>query len=268
MASTAEDLDAIVQFAHELADLARPLTLRHFRKPLSVENKAGGGAFDPVTKADRAAEKAISRALAERFPAHGVVGEEFGTRRPAAPYQWVIDPIDGTRSYIMGSPLWGTLIGLLKAGRPEFGMMDQPFTDERLWSEKGRSYFRRGNAAPIRIRTRRCGALADAILTSTHPELFDGPARRRTFAALSRATRMTRYGGDCYGYALLAAGHVDLILESGLKPYDIVALIPIIEGAGGVVTTWTGGGATEGGDILACGDPALHEKVLSAIAKS
>lgn len=261
-------LEEFAKFAHHLADIAGPITLKSFRRPLSIGNKATGGAFDPVTKADRAVERAISSALGEHFPDHGLVGEEYGTKQAKGPYSWVIDPIDGTRAYIMGSPLWGTLIGVLEAGKPIFGLMDQPFTRERTWSANGRCLFRLGESAPTRIKSRRCATLADAILTTTHPDLFEGSARRRTFNALSRAVRMTRFGGDCYSYGLLAAGHIDLVVESGLKPYDIVALIPIIEGAGGVVTTWSGGAATDGGDIVACGDPALHAKVLRFMAQS
>lgn len=257
-----------MRFAHELADLAGPLTLKHFRKSMPVENKATGGDFDPVTRADRAAEKTITKALAARFPQHGIVGEEFGTTTASGPFQWVIDPIDGTRSFIMGSPLWGTLIGVLEDGSPFFGLMDQPFTKERFWSSERGSYQRVHGGKPTRIKTRSCPGLVDAVLNSTHPDLFEGAARKRKFTSLTRAVRMTRYGGDCYSYCLLAAGHIDLIVESGLKPYDIVALIPIIEGAGGRVTTWKGGPATDGGDIVACGDPKLHAEVLEFLAKA
>jgi histidinol phosphatase-like enzyme (inositol monophosphatase family) len=258
----------LLSFAHELADLSGPAVMQHFRKPISVENKASGGAFDPVTKADRGAERVISQALKARFPDHGMVGEEYGSRNAASRYQWVIDPIDGTRAFIMGSPLWGTLIGLLDDGQPSVGLMDQPFTGERYWSAASASYLQKRGGKPKRIKTRACPRLEDAILTSTHPDLFEGAHQEQAFASLKSRVRMTRYGGDCYGYALLAAGFVDLIIESGLKSYDIVALIPIIERAGGRITTWDGQPATSGGSVVASGDPRLHDAALTAIAKS
>lgn len=265
--SPGEDFQAIVRVAHELADLSGPVILKHFRKSTPVENKAVGTAYDPVTKADRGAEKAIAQALAVRFPDHGVVGEEFGTRPGSSRFQWVIDPIDGTRSFIIGSPLWGTLIGVLDDGVPYFGLMDQPFTGERFWSGDRASYASVHGGRPTRLKTRACTRLEDAVLTSTHPDLFVGPEQTGVLAELKSAVRLTRFGGDCYGYCLLAAGHVDLIVETDLKPYDIVALIPIVERAGGQVTTWTGGDAANGGNIVATGDARLHETVLSLISK-
>ena len=258
----------LLSFAHQLADLSGPVVMQHFRKPISIENKASGRAFDPVTKADRGAERVISQALKARFPSHGMVGEEYGSRNAASRYQWVIDPIDGTRAFIMGSPLWGTLIGLLDDGQPSVGVMDQPFTGERCWSAASASYLQKRGGKPKRIKTRACPRLEDAILTSTHPDLFEGAHHQQTLTSLKSRVRMTRYGGDCYGYTLLAAGFVDLIIETGLKSYDIVALIPIIERAGGRVTTWDGEPATSGGNVVASGDPRLHEAVLKAIASS
>lgn len=266
--SPAGDFQAIVRVAQELADISGPVILKHFRKATPVENKAEGGAFDPVTKADRGAEKAIVQALATRFPDHGVVGEEFGTKAGTSAFQWVIDPIDGTRSFIMGSPLWGTLIGVLRDGKPYFGLMDQPFTGERFWSGDRASYHSIGGGRPARLKTRACAHIEDAVLTSTHPDLFEGPKQTAVLANLKNAARLTRYGGDCYGYCLLAAGHVDIIVETSLKPYDIVALIPIIERAGGQVTTWSGEDASNGGDIIATGDARLHEAALALINKS
>jgi myo-inositol-1(or 4)-monophosphatase len=195
------------------------------------------------------------------------VGEEFGSRESGGAFRWVIDPIDGTRSYIIGSPLWGTLIGVLQNGDPYFGLMDQPFTGERFWSEASASRCRTRNGKASRVHTRLCENLRQAVVTSTHPDLFESDIQRQTLAALGRQVRMTRFGGDCYGYCLLAAGFVDVVIECGLKPYDIVALIPIIERAGGRVTTWDGKSPAEGGDIVASGDPRLHEAVLRAIAK-
>lgn len=258
----------LLKFAHELADLSGPAVLKHFRAPVAIDNKAAKGSFDPVTKADRAAERVISQALQARFPDHGIVGEEYGTRDGAGRYNWVVDPIDGTRAFIMGSPLWGTLIGLLDHGKPALGIMDQPFTRERFWSGDKASYMRVGDVPARKIKTRACASLAAATLTSTHPDLFVGDDQQKVLGALKSAVQMTRYGGDCYAYCLLAAGYVDLIVETGLKPYDIVALIPIVERAGGTITTWDGGPATNGGNVVASGDARIHEAALKLIAKA
>ncbi|MFN0218654.1 MAG: histidinol-phosphatase [Hyphomicrobium sp.] len=263
-----DDFKVILSTAHACADLSGPVILKAFRKRRAVENKAGSAGYDPVTAADRAAERVIAKTLKARFPAHGIVGEEYGVRGGAGPYRWIIDPIDGTRAFIMGSPMWGTLIGVLKDGAPYLGVMDQPFTGERFWSEAAASFLRIRSGPAQRIKTRPCATLKDAILTSTHPDIFETLAAKKTLAALKSQVRMTRYGGDCYGYGLLASGHIDLIVESGLKPYDIVALIPIIERAGGRISTWDGGTASNGGDIVAAGDPRLHEAAVKAISKS
>ncbi|PPC99089.1 MAG: histidinol-phosphatase [Hyphomicrobium sp.] len=253
--------------AHDLADRSASVILRSFRRQPTVENKASGLSFDPVTEADRGAERVMTRALRAAYPSHGIVGEELGQHPGDGRFEWVIDPIDGTRAFIMGSPLWGTLIGVREYGAPYLGVMNQPFTRERFWSDETSSFIRMADGPARRIKTRACSALDQAILTSTHPDLFEGPAKQKTLAKLKSAVRMTRYGGDCYGYCLLAAGYVDLIVESGLKPYDIVALIPIIERAGGRITTWDGKPAIDGGNIVASGDPRLHDAALELIAK-
>jgi myo-inositol-1(or 4)-monophosphatase len=244
------------------------VVLQHFRKPLPVENKANDGRFDPVTKADRGAERAIYKVLKSTFADHALIGEEFGTQAGKSAYQWVVDPIDGTRAYIMGSPLWGTLIGLLHEGEPVLGIMDQPFTGERFWSDRTASYMRVNGGKPKRLKTRATATLADAILATTHPDLFSSKSERAVLDAMTKAVRMARYGGDCYNYCLLAAGFVDVIIETGLKNFDVVALIPIIERAGGSITTWTGGPAASGGSILASANPRLHEAALKTLAKA
>jgi myo-inositol-1(or 4)-monophosphatase len=256
---------AHLEFAHALADLSAGAILPYFRKRLAVSNKAGPGAFDPVTAADRAAERAIRKAVHARIPDHGIVGEEYGAVAGGGRYRWVIDPIDGTRAFIMGSPLWGTLVGLMDGPRQALGLMNQPFTAERFWSDGRRAHWRGADGKARRIATRPCARLADAVLTSTHPELFATPDEAGRFNEVRSRVRMTRYGGDCYGYCLLAAGFVDLIVEAGLKPYDIVALVPIIEAAGGVVTTWDGGPATEGGRIIAAGDRRVHQEASAIL---
>jgi myo-inositol-1(or 4)-monophosphatase len=248
-----------------LVDISGKAVLPYFRKPITVTNKAGISSFDPVTAADRAAERAIRKAIRARFPEHGIVGEEFAEVAGSGRYRWLIDPIDGTRAFIMGSPLWGTLLGLMDGPKPILGIMDQPFTGERFWSDRGGARWRGPRGKARRIGTRACARLADAILTSTHPELFVADEEAARFDAVRSRVRMTRYGGDCYGYCLLAAGFVDVVIEAGLKPYDIVPLVPIIEASGGLVTTWDGGPATDGGRILAAGDRRVHQEALAIL---
>lgn len=256
----------LLALAHELADLAGKAVRPYFRRRLRIENKAASGAgFDPVTVADRAAERVISRYLGRTEPEHGMLGEEFGRRAGTGRFTWVIDPIDGTKAFIMGSPLWCTLIGLLEDSQPVLGVMDQPFTGERVWSSGRAVHWRLPDGRVRRVRTRPCARLEDAVLTTTSPDLLGGKKEADAFQRLKSGARMTRYGGDGYGYCLLAAGHVDLIAECGLKPHDIVALIPIIEQAGGRVTTWEGGPPDQGGNILAAGDPKLHEAALRVL---
>jgi histidinol phosphatase-like enzyme (inositol monophosphatase family) len=254
----------LVAFAHILADASGEAIRPYFRSQLTVSNKAAGGAFDPVTAADEAAERVIAAAVAERWPEHGFVGEEHGETRPDARYRWVVDPIDGTRAFIMGAPMWGTLIGLLDQGTPLIGLMDQPFTRERYWSDAAAAYMRTPDGEQT-ITTRPCAPLADAILSTTHPDLFAAGEEVDAFGRLKSQVRMTRYGGDCYSYCLLAGGFIDLVVEAGLKPYDIVALIPIIERAGGRITTWDGKPATAGGRIVASGDARLHEAAMAVL---
>lgn len=257
----------LVETAHGLADVAGKAILKYFRRPISIDNKANGGEFDPVTEADRAGERAIRKRLAALHPDHGIVGEELGVKEGQSPYTWVIDPVDGTRAFITGMPLWGTLIGVTYDGRAEIGLMDQPYTRERVWSTATATQWRGTDGRVRRARTAPCTGLEHARLTTTSPDLFAKGYESAAFARLRAEARLTRFGGDCYGYCLLAAGHIDIIVEAGLKPYDIVALIPIIERAGGVVTTWDGGRAESGGRILACGDPRLHEAALKRLAK-
>lgn len=262
--------------AHELADIARATILPYFRKTLRVTNKEAAG-FDPVTAADKAAERAMRKEIARRHSGHAILGEEYAALENNGPMKWVLDPIDGTRAFIMGYPLWGVLIGLMDGPETILGMMDQPFTGERFYATaphatpKGqpKGSFWVGPAAdkPKKLRTRACGKLSDAILGCTTPDMFKSADESGRFQALSKQVRMTRFGGDCYAYCLLAAGHVDLVVEAGLKAVDIVALIPIIEQAGGVVTDWQGGPATNGGRIIAAGDPKTHAAALKILGR-
>jgi myo-inositol-1(or 4)-monophosphatase len=223
--------------------------------------------FDPVTEADRAGEAAMRHLIKRHFPTHGIVGEEFGSEDAEREYVWVLDPIDGTKAFMAGLPLWGTLIGLLRDGAPVYGLMHQPFTGERFSGDGAGSVYkgRQGERAVDRkLKTRRCAALADAVISTTSPRMFVG----ELLAAYERVegeTRIARYGCDCYAYCMLAAGHIDLVIEAGLKPYDIVALIPIIEGAGGIVTDWKGESAANGGSVCAAGDRRVHDAALELL---
>jgi myo-inositol-1(or 4)-monophosphatase len=256
----------LLAFAHELADLSGEAIRGHFRRTLTVTNKAEGGQFDPVTVADRKAERRMRQAIAKSFPNHGVIGEEFAPAAGAGRFHWILDPIDGTRAFMIGSPMWGTLIALTDRGRPILGVMNQPFTRERFWAAGGVARMRGPAGRPIRLKTRACARLEDAVLTTTHPDLFAEHGERARFAELKDRALMTRFGGDCYGYCLLAAGFVDLIIEVGLKPYDIMALIPIIENAGGIITTWEGEPALNGGRVIAAGDARTHRQALRLLA--
>jgi histidinol-phosphatase len=264
--------DVYLACAHALADTAAGQTLQHFRRPTAVENKAragGSGAqksFDPVTAADRGAEKAIRAELAERFPDHGIHGEEFGLTLPDARHRWVVDPIDGTAAFIMGWPMWGTLISLTDNGRPLLGLLDQPFTRERFWSTSSEAVWRGPDKQTKTLRTRPCASVDQAALSTTHPDYFSTPQESQAFARVKQAVRTTRYGGDCYAYAMLASGFCDLIIESGLQAYDVAALIPIVEKAGGVITTWSGEPAGQGGNIVAAGDVRLHQAALELLS--
>ena len=256
-------------FVARLADVSGAAALPFFRSSIGAQNKAATGAFDPVTEADRAAEAAMRRQIETQFPSHGIVGEEFGATRADAAYVWVLDPIDGTKSFISGLPMWGTLIGLKHMGRPCYGMMHQPFTRERFFGDGAASHWtgpahRGGGQERRRLRTRPCGEIGDATVMTTSPLLFE-PGRRAAWERVEAAARLPRYGGDCYAYCALAAGHVDLVIEDGLNAYDIVALIPIVEGAGGVVTTWDGGDAAQGGSIIAAGDRRAHEAAMKLL---
>lgn len=262
-ATDEREFQSLLASAHALADRAGAVILPHFRTQQAVDHK-GGDLFDPVTAADRNAEAAIRERLAEIYPSHGILGEEFGALASGAEYCWVIDPIDGTRSFIIGLPLWGTLIGLTRAGVPLLGLMDQPFTGERFWSGGSESFFRHDGTTRT-MRTRACANLSQALLATTSTDHFSAEDRQR-FDALTRAVRLRRFGGDCYNYCLLAMGQIDLVAEAGLQPFDIVPLIPIVERAGGVVSNWEGGDPRPGGRILAAGDKRLHAAAVKLLS--
>ena len=251
-------------FIERLATSSGETILPFFRTSLGIDNKQAGSGFDPVTEADRAAEAAMRKLISTNFPQHGIVGEEFGNERADAEYVWVLDPIDGTKSFIGGFPVWGTLIALLHNGVPAFGMMHQPYIRERFTGDNGAARYR-GPNGERKLAVRRCPSLSEATLYTTTPLLMND-AERKLFGTVERQVRLSRYGGDCYAYCMLAAGHVDLVIESGLKSYDIAALVPIITGAGGIITTWEGRPAQNGGRIVAAGDKRVHNEAMALLA--
>ena len=253
----------LTDFFHVLCDAASEQTLPLFRSGLGVSNKLIED-FDPVTEADRQAEVAIRTLIEDRFPDHGIVGEEFGRVRENAAHQWIIDPIDGTRAFISGLPVWGTLIGLYQDGIPVAGVMDQPFTRERYISVGGNSRLIMAGRDTTKLQSSSVGDISQATLMTTSPHLLTG-AKEKSYFEVEKAVKLFRYGCDCYAYCLLAAGQIELVIETGLNIYDIAALIPIIEGAGGVVTNWEGGDASQGGAILAAANRDLHKQALELL---
>jgi myo-inositol-1(or 4)-monophosphatase len=249
-------------FALELAHTAGGIAQAHFRQPVTVENKSAT-AFDPVTNADRAIERVLRTAITSRYPRHGIVAEEEGERAGSDDYTWYIDPIDGTRAFMTGSPLWGTLIGLVRGKQPLFGLLVQPVLEEVFFGGPSGSWLIKPERRD-RLRSRPCKSLATAVLASTHPDMFSGD-KAAAFRTLSSQCLLTRFGGDCYNYAMVAAGHLDLVVESQLKPYDIVPLLPILERAGCVVTDWQGRPPLAGGDVVAAGSRELHSAALGIL---
>ena len=239
-------------FALDLARAAAEVALPLFRTDCGVEDKGGPGAFDPVTVADRQAEAAIRRLIAERYPHHGVVGEEYGEDRPDAEHVWVLDPIDGTRAFVAGLPLWTTLIALRHGGTPKIGVIAQPYLDEVfIGGPSGARLIRGGAATPLKCRP--CPRLNDAVIATTDPDIFNG-AERGAWTQVRAAARLARYGCDAYAYAMLAMGRIDMVAETGLKLWDWSALIPVVEAAGGEVTNWRGEAVSGDGRIIAVED--------------
>ena len=253
------NLDTLLNLALHLADAAGEVIRPYFRKPLAIRDKPD---LTPVTAADRAAEAAMRALIEARFPDHGIVGEEFGRVRVEAEFVWTLDPIDGTKSFISGVPLFGTLIALTLDGRSILGVIDQPILRERWIGAVGRPTTLNGAA----IRCRACPTLTAATLFATTPDMFKGEDAA-CFARVSAAAKLTRFGADCYAYGLVATGFVDLVLEASLKPYDFCAMVPIVEGAGGVATDWRGGSLhlASDGRILVAGDRRLHGAALALL---
>lgn len=258
------DRAALVALAEELADAARVATLAHFRADgLTAESKEDAR-FDPVTVADRAAEAAMRALIAERRPQDAILGEEMGQVAGTSGLTWVLDPIDGTRGYLSGTPTWGVLVALSDATGPVLGVIDQPYIGERFLGGLGQARVD-GPLGRRALKGRAPRPLSQAILFTTFPEVGT-PDEGEAFQRLAQKARLTRYGMDCYAYALVAAGQIDLVVEAGLQPYDVQAPIAVIEAAGGVVTDWQGRPAHMGGRILAAANAAIHAEALAILS--
>ncbi len=259
-------LAQLQDFLRELLLAAGPATLAHFRRPLDVTNKkADAGAYDPVTEADREAERVMRDLIAARYPGHGVFGEEHGYEPGSSPLTWVIDPIDGTRAFITGQVHWGILVGLYDGEKPVLGGMHQPFTGEVFLGGPGGAHLERaGVRTPLMVRP--CPTLDEAVLCCTTPNMFKQAGELEAFEALTARVRLRRFGGDCYSYCMLAHGLTDLVVEADLQPYDVQGLIPVVQAAGGVITGWRGESAAHGGRVVAAGDARTHAAALEFLA--
>jgi inositol-phosphate phosphatase/L-galactose 1-phosphate phosphatase/histidinol-phosphatase len=251
--------DPFLALAADLADAAGAAIRPYFRQKLAVDDKPD---HSPVTAADRAAEAAMRRLIATRFPDHGIIGEEYGPERAEAEFVWVLDPIDGTKSFISGVPLFGTLIALAQRGRPVLGIIDQPISRERWIGAEGRPTTFNGAT----VRCRLCPTLATATVFATSPDMFHG-RDVDSFARVAAAAKLVRYGADCYAYGLVAHGLVDLVIEASLKPYDFSAMAPIVAGAGGVATDWRGAplSLASDGRVLVAGDRRAHDAAMALL---
>ncbi len=268
MVFSENELSQFTAFAERLADAARAQTLPRFRSGAVIFDKEGPS-FDPVTDADREAELALRRLIESEYPAHGVLGEEFGETKCSGPWRWVLDPVDGTRAFMCGAPSWTTLIALEYDGEPVLGVIDQPFTDERWVGSRGRTLYRRGDASKMAT-TSGLRDLAKARLSTTDPQAGEcfSEEEAAAFARLAQSSRVARFSLDAYAYGLLAIGELDLVMESALKRYDYAALVPLIKGAGGAVSNWKGeaAGSDERGELIAAATPELLAAALQTLA--
>lgn len=258
---------AIIAFAHKLADTSGQVIRPYFRQRIAVADKglAKGSVFDPVTAADKGAEEAIRAIIERERPNDGIIGEEFGEKAAANPFTWILDPLDGTRAFITGRHEWGSLIALEHNGNAVLGILDQPVLDERFIGVNGNAeLLSAGSRMPLRVRP--CPRLSEAVLCATHPDAYFSPDEREAFRRVQAFARMTRFGGDCYLFGLLALGFIDLIIESSFHHWDVAALIPIVRGAGGIITNWNGESCAHGGKILAAGDARVHAQAMKLLA--
>jgi myo-inositol-1(or 4)-monophosphatase len=260
------DWQEYARFAELLTAAAGREILPYFRTRPGMDNKLESG-FDPVTAADRGAERAMRGLIESTFPDHGIVGEEYGDRPARSPFTWILDPVDGTRSFVCGMTSWATLVGLTYEDRPMVGVMHQPYIGETFVGTPGASFLNHAGRS-TRLKASSTASLPEAIATTTAPHLYRSEPQQRFLAALNSAVRFMRYDGDSYFFCMLAAGQIDVAVDAGLQSYDIAALIPIIEGAGGIIATWDGGTAVRGGDILAAANRDLFDQASALLAES
>jgi myo-inositol-1(or 4)-monophosphatase len=254
-----------IAFAHKLADVAGDVIRPYFRQQIAVTDKGAAKAqFDPVTIADKSAEEAMRAIIERERPQDGILGEEFGEKPSANGFTWVLDPVDGTRAFITGRHEWGSLIALEKNGNALLGILDQPVVRERFVGVNGEAELL-SNGERTRLRARPCADMAEVVLCATHPDAYFSEAEQDAFRRVQRAVRMSRFGGDCYIFGTLALGFVDLIIESTFHRWDVAALIPIVEGSGGVISDWQGNSCANGGRILAAGDARIHAQAIKLL---
>lgn len=264
--STNEELATLVDFATQIIQGSGDIALKYFRTNLDVTNKQIGGKFDPVTLADKEIEDYLRGKINESYPEHTVIGEEAGETTGTGSFKWLIDPIDGTRGFVAGSPMWGTLLGLMDGEECVVGLMHQPFVKETFVGSKAGAFILNAEGRK-QIHSSNKKKLSDAVLCCTHLSMFHSGKALDTFVRIGEMCRFSRFGTDCYGYGLLAHGFVDLIVEASLKAYDIMPLIPIVEAAGGVISDWYGGSVENGGNVVAAANPALHEQALKILSR-
>ena len=262
---TKKEIRALVDFAVQIAQESGGIALKYFRTDLDVANKHDGSKFDPLTQADTEIEDYLRTKIQASYPGHTIIGEEAGETRGTEAFRWFIDPIDGTRGFVAGSPMWGTLLGLMDAEECVAGLMHQPFVGETFVGSPDGAFILNGDERK-QIHCSRKEQLSDAILCCTHLSMFHSGKALDRFVTICEICRFSRFGTDCYGYGLLAHGFVDLVVEAALKPFDIMPLIPIVEAAGGVVTNWQGKSVALGGDVVAAANPALHEQALKLLS--
>jgi myo-inositol-1(or 4)-monophosphatase len=256
--------EKLIAFANRLADASGAVIRPYFRQRIEVVHKPGRAPFDPVTEADKGGERAIRAIIERERPEDGILGEEYGETPGKNGLRWVLDPVDGTRGFITGRHEWGSLIALEENEVPVLGILDQPVLGERFIGVNGRSHLiEGGKRTPLKVRE--CAEIEDAILCATDPSAYFSPEQQAGFQRVNNAARMTRYCGDCYLFAALALGFVDIIIEANFNRWDVAALIPLVEGAGGIITAWDGGDCRDGKSILACGDARIHEEAIKLL---
>jgi myo-inositol-1(or 4)-monophosphatase len=256
--------EKLISFANRLADASGAVIRPYFRQRIEVVHKPGRAPFDPVTEADKGGERAIRAIIERERPDDGILGEEYGEKPGKSGSRWVLDPVDGTRAFITGRHEWGSLIALEDKEVPVLGILDQPVLGERFIGVNGRSFLIEGEKRTA-LKVRECADIKDAILCATDPSSYFSADQQAAFQRVRAASRMTRFGGDCYLFASLALGFVDIIIEANFNRWDVAALIPLVEGAGGIMTAWDGTHCRDGKTILACGDKRVHEEAIKLL---